>query len=73
MNKQQYDDLNKEQRDIATEAYIDGFLACIEQVKSITVRVGDQDVDKTFRVNRDMITENLQDTYEKLLLQKLVK
>jgi len=73
MNRQQYDALNKEQKAIATEAYIDGFLACIEQVKSITVRVGDQDVDKTFRVNRDMITENLHDTYEKLLLQKLVK
>jgi hypothetical protein len=72
MNKQQYDDLDKEQKAIATEAYIDGFLACIEQVKSIMVRVGDQDVDKTFRVNRDMIAENLQHAYEKLLLQKLL-
>lgn len=71
MNKQQYDALDSEQRDIATEAYIDGFMACIEQVKSITVRVGDQDVDKTFKVNRDMIVGTLQNTHEKLLLQRL--
>lgn len=71
MNKQQYDALDSEQRDIATEAYIDGFMACIEQAKSITVRVGDQNVDKTFKVNRDMIAEILQHNYEKLLSQRL--
>lgn len=70
MNKQQYDALDKEQRDIATEAYIDGFLACLEQVRSIKVRVGDQEVDNTFKANRNMITGNLQDTYEKLLFSK---
>jgi len=73
MNKQQYDALDKEQRDIATEAYIDGFLSCLEQVRSITVRVGDQEVDNTFKVHRDMISGNLKDTYEKLLLSKLTK
>ena len=71
MNKQQYDTLDSEQREIATEAHIDGFMACIEQVKSITVIVGDQDVDKMFKVNRDTIAEILQHTYEKLLSQRL--
>jgi hypothetical protein len=71
MNKQQYDALDDAQKLIATEAYIDGFQACMNQVKSITVRVGDQDVDKTFRVNRESITAILQHSFEKLLIDGL--
>lgn len=73
MNKEQYEALDREQKYIASEAYIDGFKACLEQVKSITVRVGEQEVDNMFQIHRDMIAGLLQNTYEKLLLAKVVK
>lgn len=73
MNKEQYEALDLEQKLVAVEAYIDGFRACIEQVKSIVVRVGEQEVDNMFQVHRDMIVGNLDHTYEKFLLATLVK
>lgn len=67
MNKEQYEELSQEQKDIAKEAYIDGFRACIFQVKSVKVAVGDASIDGLFVRNREMIVSTLQSTIENMV------
>lgn len=73
MNREQYDALSQRQKSIATEAYIDGFRACLEQVKSTIVRVDELGVDQTFCANRDLIVDTLEHIYEEFLLPELTE
>ena len=66
MNKERYESLTEEQKDIAKEAYTDGFRACIDQARSIKVLVGDQTVDNMFERNRDMVVSSLLYTMNKM-------
>lgn len=67
MNKEQYEALTQEQRDIAKEAYIDGLRDCIFLVESVRVAVGDASVDDMFVRNREMIVSTLQTAIENMV------
>lgn len=60
MNKDQYNALGPHDKKLVDEAYLDGFKAAIEAVKSLTVRVGDEKVDAIFISNRNMVVSILE-------------
>lgn len=59
MTREEFNDLNTNDRAFTVEGYIDGFKAAIETAESIVVRIGDETVDKLFISNRDMVVDTL--------------
>jgi hypothetical protein len=73
MNKQHYDALDSAQKLIATEAYIEGFQACIEQVSSMKIRTGDLGADALLHTHLGSINAILLDSFENLIIDWLVQ
>lgn len=55
MNKEQYNNLNDNDKAIATECYIDGYKAAITLVESIAIRIGESNIDNAFETNKKSI------------------
>jgi hypothetical protein len=73
MNKQQYDALDSAQKLIATEAYIDGFQACMDQVISMKIRTGSPEADALLHTHLESINAILLDSFENLLIDWLLQ
>lgn len=68
MTREEFNNLNANDRAFTAEGYVDGFKAAIETAESVIVRIGDETVDKLFISNRDMVVDTL-----KMCLKRLAE
>lgn len=66
MTRDEYENLDYNDRMLVKEGYLDGYKAALECVASIEQKIGDPIVDTLFVSNKDAIVSILKSTYDKL-------
>lgn len=66
MLKIEYDALTKEQQELVSEGYLDGYASAIETVESMIIRIGVESIDRQFMQVRNSIVSILKSNYETL-------
>jgi len=66
MLKIEYDALTKEQQELVSEGYLDGYASAIETVESMIIRIGVESIDRQFIQVRNSIVSILKSNYETL-------
>lgn len=66
MTREEFNNLNTNDRTFAVEGYIDGFKAAIETAESVIVRVGDPTADEVFIISRDMVVDTLKASLKRI-------
>lgn len=72
MTPQEYNNLPLKNKAEAKESYLDGYKAAIDLVKSISIKIGVNDIDQAFIYNRNMIITILESNHKVMTQAPLV-